>query len=290
MTLIPARNSARISSALFFAAIFSIVPYLHANDSARIKGEVGGLYTVSLQDRPAAIIKITAEINALPPSKDKVKFADQISNLVTAGDQGPAALQAAADTLSKALAESPVPAKGDMPPMPYMDLAKLARYEAVSVSLKDPLYQKALDTLAANEADVAKADFTLKDLNHNSWTLSKLRGKIVLINFWSTQCWPCNSERPILNAIYSHYQNEGLVVLSITDESPLIVVPFLQGKNYQPPVLIDSDDVVNKKFHVAGDPKTFVFDADGKLVGIAIDQSTEKQFFALLGQAGLKPE
>ena len=290
MTLIPARNSARISSALFFAAIFTIVPYLHANDSARIKGELGGLRSLSEQKRPEATIQITKEIDALPPGKEKVGFADQAANLVTEGDQGQAALQAVADTLSKALAETPIPAKGDQPPMPYMDLARLARYEAVSVSLKDPLYQKALDALASNDADVAKADFTLKDLNHKPWTLSQLRGKIVMVNFWATWCPPCRTEMPILDAIYTHYQNEGLVVLSITDEGPLTVVPFLTGKQYNPPVLIDSNDAVHKQFHITGIPKTYIFDRDGKMVGETIDQSTEKQFFALLGQAGLKPE
>ncbi len=183
-----------------------------------------------------------------------------------------------------------MPAKGDLPPMPYMDLARLARYEQVDVSLKDPLYQKALDTLTSNDADVAKADFTLKDLNRKSWTLSQLRGKIVMVNFWATWCPPCRQEMPLLDAIYTHYQNEGLVVLSITDETPLTVVPFLVGKAYNPPVLIDSNSTVHKQFHIFGIPRTFVFDREGKLVGETIDQATQKQFFKLLAKADLKPE
>ena len=174
--------------------------------------------------------------------------------------------------------------------MPYMDLARLARYEQVNVALNDPLYQKALDTLTSNEADVAKADFTLKDLNHQTWTLSQLRGKIVLVNFWATGCMPCHAEMPVLDAIYSHYHNQGLVVLSITDESALTVVPFLTGKDYHPPVLTDTGEAVHKQFHIAGIPQTFVFNRDGKLVGETIAQATQKQFFALLAQAGLKPE
>ena len=284
--------SARISSTLFFAAILTAVPYLHASANARIKGELGGLRALPDQQRPKATIDVAKEIDALPPGKDKVGFADQAAQMVTQGDQGRDTLQTVADTLSKALKETPVPAKGDQPPMPYMDLAKLARYEGVTVSLDDPLYKKANDTLAANEADIAKADFTLKDLNHQSWTLSQLHGKIVLVNFWATTCIPCNKERPVLDAIYTHYQNEGLVVLSITDESALTVVPFLTGKDYHPPVLTDTNEAVHKQFHMvgAGIPQSFVFNRDGKLVGIAIDQSTEKQFFALLGNAGLKPE
>lgn len=290
MTRILFHNSIQISSALFLAATFTTVPLLHASDAARVKGEIGNLRSLSEQKRPEATIQIAKEIDALPPGKEKVGFADQVSNLVTEGDQGHDALQAVADTLSKALAETPMPAKGKLPPMPYMDLARLARYEQVNVTLNDPLYQKALDTLASNDADVAKADFTLKDLNHRPWTLSQLRGKIVMVNFWATWCPPCRVEMPILDAIYTHYQNEGLVVLSITDETPLTVVPFLTGKGYNPPVLIDSNDAVHKQFHVTGIPKTFVFDREGKLVGETIDQATQKQFFALLGRTGLKPE
>lgn len=290
MFRISIRVSSRISSVLFFVAILAAVPYLHASASARISGELGGLRALSEHERPKATIQVATEIDALPPGKDKVKFADEAANLVTEGDQGHDALQAVADALSKALAETPVPAKGDQPPAPYLDLARLARYEGVTVSLSDPLYTKANDVLAANEADVAKADFTLKDLNHQSWTLSKLRGKIVLVNFWATWCPPCRTEMPALDAIYSHYQNEGLVILSISAEDAFTVNSFLQGRDYHPPVLIDSDGKVNKQFHVTGIPKTFVFNREGKLVGVAIDQSTQKQFLTLLGQAGLKPE
>lgn len=171
-----------------------------------------------------------------------------------------------------------------------MDLARLARYENVTVSLSDPLYQKANDLLAANEADIAKADFTLKDLNSKKWTLSELRGKIVLVNFWATWCPPCRAEMPVLDAIYTRYQNQGLVILSISAEDAFTVNSFLAGKGYHPPVLIDNGSSVNKQFHITGIPKTFVFNRDGKLTGIAIDQSTQRQFFALLAKAGLQPE
>jgi peroxiredoxin len=286
LTRIPTR-----SSALFLAALLIAIPHLYGQASpSKISSELDKLRSLSDQQRPIATIKVATEINALPPGKDKVNLADSASHLVTEGDQGQDALQAVADALSKALAETPVPAKGDQPPMPYFDLARLARYEHVTVSLDDPLYKKANDILAANEADIAKADFTLKDLNNKKWTLSELRGKIVLVNFWATWCPPCRAEMPNLDLIYTHYQNEGLVILSISDENPFTVNSFLQGTNYHPPVLIDPNGAVHKEFHVTGIPQTFVFDRDGKLTGIAIDQSTQRQFFKLLAQAGLKPQ
>lgn len=281
----------RVSSALFVAAILAAVPYLHAQASpSKIAGELDKLRSLSDQQRPIATVKVATEISALPPGIEKVKLADGASHLVTEGDQGQDALQAVADALSKALAETPVPSKNDEPPMPYFDLARLSRYERVTVSLSDPLYKKANDILAANEADIAKADFTLKDLNNKKWTLSQLRGKIVLVNFWATWCPPCRTEMPNLDLIYTHFASEGLVILSITDENPFTVNSFLQGKNYHPPVLIDSGGAVHRQFHITGIPQTFVFDRDGKLTGVAIDQSTQRQFLSLLAQAGLQPE
>jgi thiol-disulfide isomerase/thioredoxin len=281
----------RISSALFLTAILATSTHLSDQASpSKIAGELDKLRSLSAEKRPATTVKVATEISALPPGMEKVKLADGASHLVTEGDQGRDALQAVADALSKALAETPLPAKGDQPPMPYLDLARLARFEQVTVSLSDPLYKKANDILAANEADIAKADFTLKDLDNKKWTLSELRGKIVLVNFWATWCLPCRAEMPNLDAIYTHYASEGLVILSITDEDTFTVHSFFQGKSYHPPVLIDTGGAVHKQFHIEGISQTFVFDRDGKLTGIAIDQSTQRQFFGLLAQAGLQPQ
>jgi peroxiredoxin len=291
LTRILFRISIQLSSALFLTALLAAVPHLRAQPTpSQIADEIDKLRSLSDKDRPVATIKVATEISALPPGKDKVKLADKTSNLVTEGDQGHDALQAVADALSKALAETPVPAKGDLPPMPYMDLARIARYEPVTVTLNDPLYQKALDTLASYDADIAKADFTLKDLHNKMWTLSELRGKIVLVNFWSTKCMPCRKELPFLDTIYTHFQSAGLVILSISDENPFTVGSFLAPANYHPPVLLDPGGAVHKQFHVDAIPRNFVFNRDGKLVAETIDQCTPLQFLGMLARAGLKPQ
>src|SRR6202044_2192135 len=110
-------------------------------------------------------------------------------------------VQAVADTLSKSLAESPVPAKGDKPPPAYMTLASLVRYEGVATTLTDPLFIKAGKIIAANDADIEKQNFTLNDINGHPVTLSSLKGKIVMVNFWATWCPPCRVEMPTLDAL-----------------------------------------------------------------------------------------
>jgi peroxiredoxin len=94
---------------------------------------------------------------------------------------------------------------------------------------------------------------------------------------------------PDLDVIYTHFQSQGLVILSITDEDPVKVDPFIGKMGYHPPVLFDSDGKVHKLFHVEGIPRSFVFNRDGRLVAEAIDQRTQGQFFQMLARGGLHP-
>jgi thiol-disulfide isomerase/thioredoxin len=281
----------RTRHAIFTAAVLLLgAPLLFAQVSeSAINKQLEKLRSLSTEQRPVATIKLAADISALPGGPKKVGLADALTHLVTEGDQGAKALQAVADTLSKALAESPVPAKKDQPPMPYQDLANLVRYENVTTTLTDPLLAKATQILVDNEADVQKADFTLRDINNKKVTLSELRGKIVLVNFWATWCPPCRLEMPDLDIIYTHFQPQGLVILSITDETGLKVIPFVSQMGYHPPVLFDSDGKAHKLFHVDGIPKNFVFDRQGKLVAQSIDQCTQHQLLMMLAKAGLHP-
>jgi len=282
-----------LSRRIFFVCLAALLalPALSAQvKQSAVEKQLHKLRNLSDAERPAATVKLAREIATLPAGKDQVNDADALSNLVTEGDQGAEALQAVGDTLSKALAESPVPAKGDEPPMPYMDLARLTRYEGVTTTLSDPLYTKAVQTLAANDADVQKADFTLKDVHNKPVTLSALKGKIVMVNFWATWCAPCRTEMPYLDALATRFASQGLEVLAITDEEPFTVTSYLgQGSQYHPTVLFDPGGKVHKEFHIEGIPRTFVFDRDGKLIGQTIDQATWKQFITILANTDLHP-
>lgn len=276
--------------ALSFVVALFLLPSMPAEvKESSIQKEMSKLRSLSAADRPVASVKIAGEISMLPAGKNKVQDADDLSHLITEGDQGSDAVQAVADTLSKALAESPVPAKGNEPPMPYMDLARLVRYEGVTTTLSDPLYAKASDILAANDAEIAKADFSLKDIHNKTVTLSGLRGKIVMVNFWATWCPPCRTEMPVLDAIDTRFGSQGLVVLGITAEDEFKVGSFLGPSNYHPTVLLDPGGKVHKEFHIQGIPRTFIFDRDGKLIGETIDQGTWKQFMVILSKTDLHP-
>ena len=258
---------------------------------ALIKERIGKLPELPDAKRPAAIAQLATDIRGLPAGQGKVKLADSLAHASTAGETGAEALQAVADALAQSLTETPQAAKNDNPAEPYVELAKLARYDRTSTDLKDPQLAKADEILAADDADRQKADFTLGDMNGKKYTLSALRGKIVLVNFWETTCGPCRIEMVNLDLIYTHYQSQGLIMLSITDEPSNSVVQFIQHtrNNYSPPILIDAGGKVAKLFHLDGLPRAFVFDREGKLVAQSIDMRTQAQFFDMLAKGGLHP-
>ena len=278
------------STLLAVAAVLFAVPLTHAQASeATIKQQLKIYRSIPAAQRPPIFMRLAADIRALPAGPNKVELADDLVNEVTEGDNGIKALQAAGDTLNSALAESPLAAKENAPPEPYFSLAKIVRYMHVTATLSDPLFTRALQKLAEEDAEVEKADFTLNDLHGNKITLSQLRGKVVVVNFWATWCPPCRLEMPDLDALYTRLQPRGLVVLAITGEDAPKVEAFLAKNGYHLPVLLDPGRKVAKRFYVDGIPKTFVFNSEGKLAGVTIDQTGERQFLALLAAAGLRP-
>jgi thiol-disulfide isomerase/thioredoxin len=273
---------------LVSAALLLAAPVLMAQvKESEINKQLSSLRSLSVTQRPVATLKLAQQIATLPAGQPKVRLAYNLANLATEGDQGQETLQGVTDTLAKSLAESPVPAKGDHTPEPYVELAKLVRYENVTATLNDPLFAKASQVLIDDDADVQKADFMLKDLKGKKYTLSELRGKVVMVNFWATWCPPCRMEMPDLDVIYRHFEPQGLVVLSITDENAFKVSSFISPTGYHPPVLLDPDGKVHTQFHIDGIPKTFIFDRNGKLVAETIDQCTQRQFLKMLSLTDL---
>lgn len=272
-----------------FAAVFTLPIALHASNESKIIGRMQNLRSMPMPKRAATTLELANEIRALPAGMEKLKLADGLAHLVTEGDQGQETIQAVADTLRQCLTETPVPEKKGVPPMPYSDLASLVRYEGANETVDDPVYTQAMQTLVRNDDEIQKSDFTLKDLHGKKYTLSELRGEIVMVNFWATWCMPCRLEMPVLDALYTHFQDQGLVVLSISSEDGLKVASFLSGANYHPPVLIDTGNKVFNMFHITGIPRTYLFDRDGKLIAEAIDQRSQRQFLMMLSKTDLHP-
>jgi peroxiredoxin len=275
---------------LLVAAVLLAAPLLHAEGpESAIKDQLQNLRLLPAAQRPQATAQLAAGIRALPAGQEKVQLAAMLASRATEGDPGLAVLQAVAGTLAQALAESPVSAQDDPLPRPYIELAKLVRYEHVTATLADPLLAKAAQTLAANDADIDTAGFALRDLHGKLVTLSELRGKIVLVNFWATWCLPCLLEMPDLEALSTHFHSQDLVILLITNDDEFTADSFMKRHGYHLPVLLDPGSKTMNRFHVDGLPRSFVFNREGKLAAEAMNQRSQRQFLQMLAQAGLQP-
>jgi peroxiredoxin len=276
--------------------VLAITGPLHAGDDkapteSSLSKRISKLRSLPDDKRGAEDAAIAHDISTLPAGPQKVELAVRLTHLATEGDPGADNLQQVATTLGNALSETPIPADKDgNPAKPYLALAQLVRYEGTKTELKDPELIRALKILIADDAEVQKADFTLENLDGKKVTLSGLRGKIVLLNFWATECLSCGKEMSNLDLIYTHYKPQGLEFLGITQESAAPVVPFIRKGNYSYPILLDPGNVVGREFHVEDVPRTYVFNREGKLVAEAINMRTQRQFFGMLMAAGLHPQ
>jgi cytochrome c biogenesis protein CcmG, thiol:disulfide interchange protein DsbE len=110
-------------------------------------------------------------------------------------------------------------------------------------------------------------EFTLDSLDGDKVTLSKLRGQIVVINFWATWCLPCREETPALEKSYEQYKDSGVVILGVnlTDQDSIREVEsFVQEFRLTYPILLDRDGTVsNYLYQIKGLPTTFFVNREG---------------------------
>jgi cytochrome c biogenesis protein CcmG/thiol:disulfide interchange protein DsbE len=111
-------------------------------------------------------------------------------------------------------------------------------------------------------------DFTLETLDGKSMSLSSLRGKAVLVNFWATWCGPCKIETPWLVELQKQYGEQGLQVVGVAmdDSGKDEISRFAQemGMNY--PVLMGKEAVGEAYGGVPALPESFFVGRDGKIV------------------------
>ena len=113
-------------------------------------------------------------------------------------------------------------------------------------------------------------DFTLKTLDGKTLTLSDMRGKAVLINFWATWCAPCKIETPWIVDLQKQYEAQGLQVLAVSmdDESSTEdVKKFVQEMNMTYPILRGTEEVGDEYGGVEFLPTIFFVGRDGKVTG-----------------------
>ena len=120
--------------------------------------------------------------------------------------------------------------------------------------------------------DINKApDFTLKTINDSSYTLSKMEGKVVLINFWATWCGPCRMEIPEFNELQKTYHERGLNILGISvSDNKKQLKNFTKSFAVDYPLLYGSAKDMNKVMRdydgVYAVPSSFLIGKNGNII------------------------
>ena len=82
-------------------------------------------------------------------------------------------------------------------------------------------------------------EFSLKAVNGEPVSLSGLKGKVVVLDFWATRCPPCRKELPTVTKINREFKGQRVVVLGINREDGSVVRSFLKKNGYEFPTLMD---------------------------------------------------
>jgi cytochrome c biogenesis protein CcmG/thiol:disulfide interchange protein DsbE len=110
-------------------------------------------------------------------------------------------------------------------------------------------------------------DFTLQDAHGRDVSLSELRDKVVLLNFWATWCGPCKIEMPWFVEFQRKYKDRGftVVAVSLDEEGWEVVKPFAEQLNLNFPVVVGTDEMGDKFGGVTALPTTFMIDIQGRI-------------------------
>ncbi|MEA3489878.1 MAG: TlpA disulfide reductase family protein [Candidatus Omnitrophota bacterium] len=111
-------------------------------------------------------------------------------------------------------------------------------------------------------------DFTLRDLNGNTFRFSDTKGKVVILDFWATWCPPCILELPHFQSLHEQYQDQGLLMVGISlDRGGVETVrSFVRANGITYTILIGGQKVTEAYGGIRGIPTTFVIDRRGRIV------------------------
>ena len=151
-------------------------------------------------------------------------------------------------------------------------------------------------------------DITLKNPEGKNYSLTDLKGKVVLLDFWASWCGPCRKANPHVVEVYNKYKDKGFTVFSVSldgiDNRSKSRYPtdaeFQAGleaskKNWLAAIEKDQlawpyhvseltkwDTQAARMYGVSGIPKTFLIDREGKIVAVNPRETLEQELLKAL--------
>jgi len=132
-----------------------------------------------------------------------------------------------------------------------------------------PWYADSLEKLGfyVFPAPVDVGDFTVESAKGGSMSLSKEKGKIVLLNFWATWCPPCRAEMPSIQALWDKRKDKDFAIIAVSvGEQKDTVDKFIADNKYSYPIYLDPTGRLGSAFNASSIPTTYIIGKDGKVI------------------------
>jgi thiol-disulfide isomerase/thioredoxin len=146
-------------------------------------------------------------------------------------------------------------------------------------------------TMPAQGTPQKAPNFWAKSLDGDRHTNDSLKGKVVLVQFWTTWCQYCRRDQPSVENITAEFKDKGLIVLAVdVGEPKKKVKKFLEDSPRSSKVVLMEDTNLAAMFATRAYPVYVVIDRDGNLAGRQNGASGEGSLRRLLAKAGMGEE
>ena len=134
-------------------------------------------------------------------------------------------------------------------------------------------------------------ELALSDVNGKSITLSALRGKTVLLEFWTTWCGPCRADGPSLDKLYKKFGDKSLSIIGLSvDEDHETVQKFLNQHPHPYAIALTTESDIPRTYQVGVFPTYVIIDPDGNFADATEGDSGFSNLKKLLKRAGMDTE
>ncbi len=133
--------------------------------------------------------------------------------------------------------------------------------------------------------------FNAKALDGERFTNDTLKGKVVLLQFWTTWCGFCRRDQPAVDALVKDFESKGLVTLAVNVvESRKKVTEYLKQSPRACKIVLTEDTNLAAMFAARGFPLYILIDREGKIAGKQEGSGGEAALRRLVARAGLEAE
>lgn len=145
--------------------------------------------------------------------------------------------------------------------------------------------------VAADEDGQPAPLFRARGLTGENFNNESVKGKVVLLEFWTTWCPYCHQEDPLVEQMDKEFSGKGLIVLAIdVAESKKTVKKYLEQHPRSTRIVLTEDTNLAAMYQANSYPVYVVIDRDGNIAAEQRGAGGERALRALLARAGMATE